>query len=92
MNIQQEVIILGVSRYDFADQQTGEVRKGSTVWFYDTAGVKEENKVGLIPSKASLAYEEFENLKGLTFPVKAVANVGIDLSKGKLKVSGFTVK
>lgn len=88
MNLTQEVIVLSVGRYDFNDD-SGKNIKGTTVWYYDANGVNEVDKVGCQPTKASLPIEAFDVLRGQTFPAKATAEITVDLTKGKLKVTAF---
>lgn len=88
MELKKEVIVLGISRYDFVNDE-GQKVAGTTVHYYDIEGVNEDNKQGMIPAKANQPYEAFEVLKQHKFPIKANAVITIDLAKGKLKVGGF---
>lgn len=91
MNLTQEVVILSVSRYDFQDDNGKQV-KGTTVWYFDKNGISEPDKVGCPPVKASLPVEAFDVLSRATFPANGIAQITVDLTKNKLKVTAFEFK
>ena len=91
MNLTQEVMVLGVSRYNFTNDD-GEQVKGTTVHYYDVAGANEENRYGVLPSKANLSLDSFDAFKAHVFPTKAIATITIDMQRNKLKVTGFDFK
>lgn len=88
MNLTQEVMVLGITRYNFTNDKN-ELVKGTTVHFYDIAAVSEENRYGVIPQKTNLEFEAYSELHENIFPVRAVANIKVDLSKQKMKVASF---
>lgn len=89
MNLTEEVVVLSVSRYSFVSDE-GQQMQGTTVWYHAVNPVSEDNRVGCVPTKANLPLEAFETMKAMKFPVPATANITVDLSRGKLKVSGFS--
>lgn len=91
MNLTEEVVILSVSRYNFKSDD-GQQMTGTTVWYHGVTPIFEDNRVGCVPSKANLPIEAFDTMRNLSFPVEATANITVDLSRGKLKVSGFVTK
>ena len=88
MELKKKVIVLGVKRYDFLNDQ-GQPVKGTSVWYYDLEATNEENAVGVLPQKATLPYEAFEVEKHHAFPLEAEAVLKLDLAKGRIKVGGF---
>lgn len=88
MEIKQNVTLLSVSKYSFVNEQ-GQQLDGTTVWYYDDVPVNEENRVGFVPIKASLPSSIYDTLKGLNFPLPVIANVKLDLARGKFKVQSF---
>ncbi|MBC9722044.1 MAG: hypothetical protein H9W82_12285 [Lactobacillus sp.] len=88
MNFTQEVMVLGITRYNFTNDNNEEV-KGTAVHYYDVAGTNEENRYGVLPSKANLPYESYDSLKGHVYPTRGLATVTLDLQRQKMKVTAF---
>lgn len=88
----QNVLILGVSRYDFKDDRTGNDVRGTTVWYAPVDTLDEDHKVGLTPVKASLPYQVFDSFVGHEFPSLAKASISLDLSnrRNPIKINGFS--
>lgn len=91
MNMTQEVMVLGVTRYNFVNDN-GEPVRGTTVHYYDLGGVSEENRYGVLPSKANLQLDAYESLTQHVYPTKAMATITVDLTKQKFKVTAFDFK
>ena len=85
-----QVMILGVSRYDFTDAN-GKNLKGTTVHYCQLQHATETDKFGYFPSKANLPYSDFESFQGLKFPLSASASWSMDLSnkRNPIKITGF---
>ena len=86
MNLDKQVMVLGVKRMDF--QNGNDTVKGTQVHIFGEA-VNEQDVKGCIPSKAWLPYEAFDKFAGKEFPLQAIAKYEIDLAKSKLKIVDF---
>lgn len=88
-----KVMILAANRYEFEDEKTKRMVSGTTVHYVSLVPVADENKVGLVPAKATLSYEAFRQFEGMAFPSVAEASIQIDLSNSRkpFKISGFQV-
>lgn len=86
-----QVMILGVSRYDFDDNKTGKNLKGCSVHYVQLTHSQEADKFGYFPAKANLSYEDFEAFQGLKFPLQADAEWTLDMSnkRNPVKIVGF---
>lgn len=87
----QKVIVLGVSRYRFPNQETGELIEGTKVNFIDTDEAKENDFLGFKQQTQNLSYEVFsqfsnENLPGIYEMKSKIDFSGKNL---KIKVTGF---
>lgn len=87
-----QVLILGVSRYDFVDQKTNKTLKGCNVHYVQLTHSNEEDKFGYFPTKATLNYNDFDAFRGLKFPLQADADWTVDMSnkRNPIKITGFT--
>lgn len=89
--LQQNVVILSVSKWDFKNDENEQL-KGTTVWYIDETPTNEEKTKGCLPVKASMDYATFSDIniisKGV-YPFKATADVKVDLTRGKHKVVNF---
>lgn len=85
------VIVLGVSRYSFPDQKTGEIIEGSKVSYIEETPADEENVNGHTPQTANMKYGYFEEMYASGVPGVYDANLTVSLSgrKPTLKIEGF---
>jgi len=85
------VIILGVSRYSFPDQKTGQIIEGTKVNYVEQSRTDDENVVGHTPQTANLPYRDFDSLAFNPVPGIYDCTLKVDMSSRKLgvKVSGF---
>lgn len=88
------VIVLGLSRYKFAQEGTGEVIEGCKVHYVEDGFQNEENSMGLIPQTAIIDFEHFETFDQKQIPGRYDAEFNISLRgrKPTLKVAGFTYR
>lgn len=86
-----KVIVLGCAQYSFEDQKTKRMVEGTTVHYVTQESVNEDFKVGNIPTKASLEFGAFNDMKGWSFPCLAEASITLDLTNNRnpIKVTGF---
>lgn len=86
-----KVIVLGVSRYSFADQKTGEVIEGTKVHYVEASQNGEENNIGHTPQTANMPFRYFDDVSFNPIPAIADCNLRIDLTgrKPSIKVIGF---
>lgn len=87
----QKVIVLGVSRYSFPNQETGEIIEGTKVNFIDTDEAKENDFLGFKQQTQNMPYALFgqfsnENLPGIYEMESKVDFSGKQL---KIKITGF---
>lgn len=88
------VIVLGVSRYKFAQDGTGEVVEGCKVHYVEDGFENQADSIGLIPQTAIMDYEHFEFFESAQIPGKYDAEFHVSLrgKKPTLKVGGFTYR
>ena len=84
-----QVLILGVSRYNFEDK--GKILTGTSVHYVQLTHANEEDKVGYFPTKANLPIQAYEQFKGHQFPLQAEAIWELDMSnkRNPIKIKGF---
>lgn len=89
-----KVLILGVQKYQFTDEKTGREVAGCSVHYVQLTHSDDEDKIGYFPTKASLKSEQFNQFRGLTFPITGKASIQFDLSnkRNPIKVTGFTLE
>ena len=87
-----QVMILGVSRFDFTDERTKKQLKGTSVHYVQLTHTAEADKFGYFPTKATIPYEDFEAFRGIKFPLQANAEWTLDMSnkRNPVKITGFT--
>ncbi|WP_439606885.1 hypothetical protein [Hydrogenophaga sp.] len=59
----ETVLILRASKWEFADDKTGEIRKGCTVHYINDYQVETDNAVGDAPLKVTATEEAFHEIK-----------------------------
>jgi hypothetical protein len=86
-----QVLILGVSRYNFEDKD-GKKLTGTSVHYVQLSHSNENDKFGYFPAKANLSYDDFEVFRGLKFPLQADADWTLDMSnkRNPVKITGFS--
>lgn len=57
-------LVLAVRRYNLRNEQTGDVVKGTTI-FYTDEPIKNEGLNGILPMKINGSYEDFEKFDSL---------------------------
>ena len=60
--MKEKVLILAASRYSFVDQDTGEIRKGTTVHYINNLEPvsPSETQKGVVPVKANFPFTAFD--------------------------------
>lgn len=63
--MKEKVFVLAANRYSFVDENTGEVRKGTTVYYVgDLNPVSpSDSQKGVVPIKANFNYNAFDDFK-----------------------------
>lgn len=84
-----QVIVIGVSRYNFPDKQTGEIIAGTKVHYFEHKAVDEENTVGYIPQTANLPYASFDGFDTVPGVYNAELTMSLRGRKPSLMVTGF---
>lgn len=85
------VIVLGVSRYSFPDQKSGELIEGAKVSYIEESPADEENVAGHTPQTANMKYGYFDTIYNSGVPAVYDANLTVSLTgrKPTLKIEGF---
>lgn len=80
----EKVLVLAASIYDFADRETGEVRRGTTVHIcaLDQKSTS-ENTIGNKPTKFTMAYEDKDIFKDKILPAFADMAWTMDFNRMK---------
>ena len=63
--MEQEIFILSSKQWELEDENTGKVRKGTTIWYVSSLNKRVDLKEGLcgeVPAKATLDYEFHESV------------------------------
>lgn len=83
------VVVLGVSRYKFPQEGTGELIEGCKVHYVEQNFTSEENSIGAIPQNCIMPYEVFEGMKEVPGVYDANFSISLRGKKPTLKVTGF---
>src|SRR5262245_25702684 len=89
MGMGTRVVVLGASRYKFAQEGSGELIEGSKVHYVEQNFDSQTDSIGAIPQTASLDYEYFGELAEVPGVYDADFAVSLRGKKPQLKVSGF---
>lgn len=84
--MEQDIIVLSASQWSMADEQTGEVRKGTTVWYvYDSEKhINPDGSCGEVPIKATFDYDYINVIKAQGgAPLKATAKFALRTRKNQ---------
>lgn len=77
-------LVLGVSRFDFKDKETGKKIRGAKVWYLPAEALEMDNKRGLEPCVINADYSIFEQF--LHLPGFYDINFEIFISKGNTSI------
>lgn len=60
--MKEKVFVLAANRYNFVDQTTGEIRKGTTVYYVNSLEPvsPSDTQKGCVPVKANFSHEAFD--------------------------------
>lgn len=91
VNIDVEVILLGVQPYSFKDRDTGRLVEGVNVYFIEKQAEKSDYGIGFLPRKANLPIDTLSVFKDLEFPFIAKVEVNSRFSSRGVatKIVGF---
>jgi len=94
--MQEQVLVLSATIYNFADEKTGEIRKGVTVYCVHLSGAGgiDGNTIGVKPSKYSLSIDFKDTFAMQTLPAVATMDLTIDFNRMRpipLKFTDFKV-
>ena len=85
--MEEKVMILSADGWSLVDENTGEVKSGTSCWYYagDTFSpvVNSEKSLGKKPLKASMPAEFIEELKKVGVPCVALAKYRLQNSQGR---------
>jgi len=86
----QLVILTGAKRYKF-NNDDGEILQGTNVFYLALDQIKNDNVVGLNPSKSNFEYSYFDRLKDLKYPCLAEMsfNVVFGSNRPQIQVKDF---
>lgn len=79
----EEVLVLSASPYNFADQATGEIRKGLTLFVCHINSVQNDVTIGCKPTKYSLPYESLAIFENQSLPAVAEMAWNFDFNRMK---------
>ena len=85
--MEEKVMILSADAWSLVDENTGEVKSGTSCWYYagDTFSpvVNSEKSLGKKPLKASMPADFIEDLKNVGVPCVALAKYRLQNSQGR---------
>lgn len=85
-----EVRVIGVSRFDFKDRQTGKDIQGTKVHFHTLDPVENSDVKGVIPQTANVPLSHYELFTTVPGVYLMDVSVSVQGSKPRLVVEGFT--
>ena len=83
------VIVIGISRYRFPHDQTGEIIEGTKVHYIEDNMQNEEHLIGHVPQSANLPYEYFDKMAQVPGVYHAELSISLISKRPSLKVNGF---
>lgn len=90
--MQEQVLVLSATIYNFTDDKTGETRKGVTIYcvhLSSAAGI-DGNTIGVKPSKYSLPIDFKDTFAMQTLPAVATMDLVIDYNRMRPVPTKFT--
>lgn len=86
----EKVLILSASKYDFTDERTGRKLEGLTVWLIPVKQVDKENLNGIKPVKYSLPASKKHVFDDVMLPAYATMHFTFDFSSSKILPDAFS--
>lgn len=86
----EEVLILSASKYDFTDERTNKKLTGLTVWLCPVKTSIKENLNGIKPVKYSLPEDKMHVFDGVNLPAYGVMHFEFDFSSSKIMPGAFS--
>lgn len=87
--LKARVIVLGVGRYQFRDDATGEMIEGAKVHYIEADSSDEKDSFGQIPAVANMPYAYFDEIQTVPGVYDAEMNIKMSGKKPSLKVTAF---
>lgn len=85
--MEEKVIILSADFWSLVDETTGQIKSGTSCWYYAGENlnpvVNTDNSLGKKPLKASMPAEFIEEVKKVGVPCVAIAKYRLQNSQGK---------
>lgn len=78
MKMQQMIVIHSASQWSMADETTGEVRRGTTLWytFDQSQSINDDGSCGNVPAKITMPFEYLREIQGRGgAPIRAIATM-----------------
>ncbi|MCL6456515.1 MAG: hypothetical protein K6T85_00770 [Gorillibacterium sp.] len=88
--LKARVIVLGIGRYSFPDQTTGEIIEGSKVHYVEVNPQEEKDAQGYVPTVANMPLAYYDQITAIPGIYDAEMNIKMSGKKPSLKVTGFT--
>lgn len=66
--MKETIVVLGMTAYQFPDEQTGEMREGAHIHYVGDYAQNEANKKGTLPIKMAAKLELYEGAKDGIYP------------------------
>lgn len=77
-----KVLLLSADRYEFTNESTGEVLRGSTLFYLNNYREKTRDTVGLKPTKVSSSVDVFNDIHKNEITLPAFAEISIETRPG----------
>lgn len=87
--MEENVLILSCSSYDFTDEQTGRNIKGNTVWLVPSYS-NDDNVNGIKPVKYTVKDDVASDLQYIKLPANGVMKFAVDFTRNKVIPLAFT--
>jgi hypothetical protein len=83
------VMVIGVSRYNFKNDETGEMISGTKVHYFDAEYSTEENLTGFVPQSANLPFDFYGSLPVIPAYYEPEFKITLKGKRPSIKFVGF---
>lgn len=90
--MEEQVIVLGASRYSFPNRENGEIIEGTKVHYITLSADKDKDKTGHAPQVANLDYDFYDTLKEIPGVYDLKMTISFSGKKPSIKVNDFIFK
>lgn len=90
----EKALVLSADSWEMADEKTGELRMGWSLWYVNSYREDSAKSIGFKPSKVSITNELAADLRGIKLPAVAELDFGSrpgQAGKATLTITGFKV-